>query len=184
MTTKSISTFFALSAIAILAMALAFAAVWLAARRLPTAADWKATAVASLGPRSLQYAWLVALSAMLGSLYFSEIADFIPCEFCWYQRIAMYPLVLMLGIAAIRKDRAVWRYGIPMVAVGAGLSIYHLLIQHFPELAASSCSATAPCTAAWVQHFGFASIPFMALACFVAIAWLLVIGREFSSNNG
>ena len=59
---------------------------------------------ASLGGQALTLAWIVALVAMLGSLYFSEVAHFIPCEYCWYQRIAMYPLVLILGIAAYRQD--------------------------------------------------------------------------------
>jgi len=76
----------------------------------------------------------------------------------------MYPLAVILAIAAYRKDRGIWRYGLPVVAIGAGLSIYHFVIQHFPELAASSCSATAPCTTPW--------------------AWLLVIGRAHTADNG
>jgi len=184
MSTQTVNTFFALSAIVILAMAALLTAVWVAAGRSQTAAGWRDTVVASLGTHNLTYAWLVASTATLGSLYYSEVADFIPCEFCWYQRIAMYPLAVILAIAAYRKDRGIWRYGLPVVAIGAGLSIYHFVIQHFPELAASSCSATAPCTTPWVWEFGFVSIPFMALACFAAIAWLLVIGRAHTADNG
>lgn len=181
MSTNTISTFFALSAFTILVMAAAAAVLWAAARYSETAGRWKGAVVGSLGSAAPVLAWAVASTATLGSLYYSEIADFIPCEFCWYQRIAMYPLALILGIAAWRKDREIWRYALPMVAVGAGLSGYHYLIQRFPDLAASSCSATAPCTAAWVWKFGFVSIPVMAFACFAAIAWLLVIGREHRS---
>lgn len=184
MSTNTITTFFALSAVAILVMAAAASVVWTAARYSERAARLKGAVVESLGASAPLLAWVVALAATLGSLYYSEIADFIPCEFCWYQRIAMYPLALILGIAAWRKDRDIWRYALPMVAVGAGLSGYHYLIQRFPDLAASSCSATAPCTAAWVWKFGFVSIPVMAFACFAAIAWLLVIGRQYRSAAG
>jgi disulfide bond formation protein DsbB len=183
LSTQTVSTFFALSAIVILAVAAILAVVWAAAGRSGTAAGWRDTVVASLGHRSLTYAWVVALTATLGSLYYSEIAGFIPCEFCWYQRIAMYPLAVVLGIAAYRKDRAFWRYGLPVVAIGSALSAYHYLIQWFPGLAASSCSATAPCTGRWVWEFGLVSIPFMALACFVAIGWLLIIGRTAAADS-
>ena len=71
-----------------------------------------------------------------------------------------------------------------MALVGAAISTYHYLLQHFPQLAATTCSATAPCTAAWVWEFGFVSIPLMALACFSAIAALLVISGESSPDNG
>lgn len=183
MNTDAISTFFALSAIVILLMVAAMAIIWVAATRSQAAAGWKATITASLGGQALTLAWIVALTAMLGSLYFSEVAHFTPCEYCWYQRIAMYPLALILGIAAYRSDRGIRRYALPMVTIGAIISAYHYLLQHFPELASTTCSATAPCTAAWVWEFGFVSIPFMALACFSAIAALLVIAGQSTAGN-
>lgn len=125
----------------------------------------------------------VALVATLGSLFLSEVVGFTPCVLCWYQRIAMYPLAVILGIAALRSDIGVRRYVVPLLGVGAALSTYHYLMQHFPELSASSCSASAPCTAAWVWEFGFVSIPFMALACFATIAWLLLAGREHATQT-
>ena len=69
---------------------------------------------------------------MAGSLYFSEVADFMPCTLCWYQRIAMYPLVLLLGIAAFRRDRAIRLYVVPLAVVGAAISIYHYLYRVVP----------------------------------------------------
>ena len=127
--------------------------------------------VARQGPR---LSWLMALAATLGSLYFSEIAGFIPCELCWYQRIAMYPLVVVLGIAVVRREHGVRRYVIPVAAIGAVISSYHALIQHFPALATGgTCDIGIPCTAAWVWKFGFVSIPFMALVSFAVIVTLL-----------
>ena len=123
-------------------------------------------------------AWLIASASTLGALFFGEVMELPPCPLCWYQRIAMYPLALILGIAAWRKDHGVRHYVMPIVGIGAALSIYHYLMQHFPGLATTSCSASAPCTAAWVWRFGFVSIPLMALACFATIAWLMLAGRS------
>lgn len=122
----------------------------------------------------LWLAWAIAAVATAGSLYYSEIAGFTPCKLCWYQRIAMYPLSVILGIAAFRHDHLVRRYVIPIVSIGAAISIYHYLIERFPSWAGDgSCDPTAPCTTVWVWQFHFISIPFMALSGFAAIAALL-----------
>jgi disulfide bond formation protein DsbB len=183
LTTEAVSTFFALSAIVILVLFAGWAILWTAAGRSERAAGWKTLVVASLGERAPVLAWIVAVIAMAGSLYYSEIAHFTPCEFCWYQRIAMYPLALVLGIAAFRRDRQYWRYALPVVVIGGILSTYHYLMQRFPDLSTGSCSAFAPCTAAYVKQFGFVSIPLMALACFAAIGALLAIGRSADADR-
>ena len=72
---------------------------------------------------------------MAGSLYFSEVAHFVPCRLCWYQRIAMYPLVLLLGIATLRRDVGIRLYAIPLAAIGAAVSIYHVQLERFPDQA-------------------------------------------------
>ena len=113
-------------------------------------------------------AFAVAATAMSGSLYYSEIANFPPCDFCWYQRIAMYPLALILLIAAISNDRQIGRYVIPIALIGLALSTYHYQLQLFPEQA-SSCQPAIPCHTQWVDQFGFVSIPFMAGSSFLAI---------------
>jgi disulfide bond formation protein DsbB len=113
-------------------------------------------------------AFAIAATAMSGSLYYSEIANFPPCDFCWYQRIAMYPLTLILLIAAITNDRKSFRYVIPIAVIGIALSAYHVQLQLFPEQA-SSCTPAIPCHTQWVDQFGFASIPFMAGSGFLAI---------------
>ena len=113
-------------------------------------------------------AFAIAATAMGGSLYYSEIANFPPCDFCWYQRIAMYPLALILLIAAATNDRRIARYVIPIAVIGVALSAYHIQLQLFPEQA-SSCQAAVPCHTQWVDEFGFVSIPFMAGSGFLAI---------------
>ena len=72
---------------------------------------------------------IIALVASLGSLYFSEVLLYVPCELCWYQRILMYPLVILLGIAAVKKDAGIVTYVLPLSIIGGSISIYHYLIQ-------------------------------------------------------
>jgi disulfide bond formation protein DsbB len=125
---------------------------------------------------ALGLAWIVALVASLGSLYLSEIAHYEPCTLCWLQRIAMYPLVAILGVGMLQGGRMVRWYALPLAGIGAGIAAYHALLQRVPGLqGATSCSAEAPCNFMWVREFGFVSIPVMALAGFLLIAALLFI---------
>lgn len=135
---------------------------------------------------ALGIACMVALIATLGSLYLSEIAHYPPCTLCWLQRIAMYPLVVVLGIGAMRDDRNVSWYALPLAGIGAALAFYHALVQRVPSLQqATSCSAEAPCNAMWVREFGFVSIPVMALGAFLLIgALLLVDAASFAGEDG
>jgi len=123
------------------------------------------------------WAFLVALIATLGSLYLSEIARFVPCELCWFQRIAMYPLVLVLGVGALRGEAGVWRYALPLPVIGILISIYHVVIQWQPNLEVTECSTGVPCTGRYLQVFGFISIPTMAGAAFLLVAVLLLLVR-------
>jgi disulfide bond formation protein DsbB len=129
---------------------------------------------ALFGPAALWLAFAVALTATAGSLYLSEVAGFIPCTLCWYQRIAMYPLVIVLGIAAWRGDGGVRRYVVPVAAIGAVIAAYHIALQRLPGLPSGACSLDAPCTAIFVERFGFVTIPVMALVAFLAILVLLL----------
>ena len=169
-----VSTFLATLALVALAASLLTLLLVLAHRigLLPGATD---ALRAVIGPGALWVAAVVALTATAGSLYFSEVAGFEPCALCWYQRIAMYPLVLILGIAAARGDAAVRRYVAPIAAVGALISIYHIGVERLPGLPTGSCSVAAPCDLIWVERFGFVTIPVMALAGFVAILTLLLV---------
>ena len=88
---------------------------------------------AFLGPQSLLCAWIVAIVTTAGSLYYSEHFHFLPCELCWYQRIVMYPLVVVLGVGWFRRDKAVWMTALPFVVIGAPLSLYHWLVERVPS---------------------------------------------------
>jgi disulfide bond formation protein DsbB len=128
--------------------------------------------LAGLPPLGLAAATVVAAACMSGSLWYSEVADFIPCELCWYQRIAMYPLVAVLGIGALRRDPAATRPVATLLAgAGAIVSIWHLKEQWAPS--GSSCSLLVPCSTKYVEKFGFVTIPSMALAGFLLILSLL-----------
>lgn len=140
--------------------------------------DWVLHARDAVGPVALPLAWLVALGATLGSLYYSEIANFTPCELCWYQRIAMYPWALILAIASYRRDTSIKVYAIPVVIIGGLISIYHYLEQRFPDSVSSSCDPVAPCSATYVWELNYISIPMMALTCFAVIAVLLTLARN------
>ena len=131
---------------------------------------------AELASSSLALAAVVAVAATAGSLYFSEVRNFTPCELCWFQRIAMYPLAVMLPLATMRRDRGIVPYALVLAGLGAAVSIYHYQLQLFPDQG-SSCSADAPCSFRWVEVFGFVSIPLLALGSFVLVITLLFIGR-------
>jgi len=127
---------------------------------------------------ALWLAFVVAAGATAGSLYFSEHAHYIPCNLCWYQRIAMYPLSLLLLIAAIRRDHSVRWYVGPLAGAGAVLSSYHYLVEWFPSLESEDvCSVSVPCTAPWFRELGFVTLSFMALCGFLFILVLVVPRR-------
>ena len=134
-----------------------------------------------LSPYTLWAAFGVALLATAGSLYFSEAAHFEPCRLCWFQRIAMYPLVLILGIAAWKRDAGIRIYAVPIATIGAAISAYHYLLEWFPSIDTGACTVGIPCTAVWFREFGFASLPFLALTAFLLIIALLVI--PFSDDD-
>lgn len=126
---------------------------------------------------ALPLATLVAFGATSGSLFFSEIAKYSPCVLCWYQRIAIYPLVIVCGVAALRKDNHVFKTVLPIAAIGASISIWHIMIEQRPALG-GMCDPQAPCALKWINEFGFLTLPTMALIAFVAISLLSVAARE------
>jgi disulfide bond formation protein DsbB len=135
---------------------------------------------------ALWLAWVVALVTTLGSLYFSEVAHFTPCKLCWYQRIAMYPLAVVLLIAALRRDRKIAWYVVPVATIGALFAAYHTQLQAYPHQHSSFCSLTESCTVRFVWEFGFVSLPFMALSAFVFIITMTLVAmraKTFRSNH-
>lgn len=124
-------------------------------------------------------AWIVATVSMLGSLFFSEAMDFIPCTLCWYQRILMYPLVLIFAISMMPYDRKVLKFSTPFVALGWLFAFYHNLISYgiIPE-SASPCVQGVPCSTKYIEWLGFITIPMLSLVAFSLIAILLYIIKK------
>jgi disulfide bond formation protein DsbB len=119
---------------------------------------------------------VVATVATGGSLWMSEVAGYAPCVLCWYQRIAMYPLVVVLGVAAVRRDPHVWRTAVPLAVIGSAVSTWHLVVERVPSLA-GVCDPTAPCAVRWVEEFGVLTLPAMALTGFLTVIVLTLAAR-------
>jgi disulfide bond formation protein DsbB len=129
----------------------------------------------------LWLAFVVASIATGGSLFFSEIAHFVPCELCWYQRICMYPLSITTLLAALFDDPRAARYLLPLPVVGAGVSVYHLLVENGVVGQSLTCRISAPggCTVKWINEFGYMTIPTLALTAFALVfAFLLLAAYE------
>lgn len=122
-------------------------------------------------------AWIVATVATLGSLFFSDIMMFPPCNTCWYQRIVMYPLVIIFLVGMMPFDRSVLRYSAPFVVIGWVLALYHNLIQYgVISQSATPCVSGIPCSVKYIEIFGFVTIPMLSLVAFTLIAILLYMG--------
>jgi disulfide bond formation protein DsbB len=178
--TETVTLFFALLATLAQLIVVAAIVLWTGARFSSPLARAKEQVRAELGPQALTLAALVALVCTLGSLYLSEVAHFPPCRLCWFQRTAMYPLVVVLGVAAVRKDFGARIAGAILAGLGACVSVWHLLVERYPNLESSSCDPLNPCSITWVERFGYLTIPGMALSGFALILVLLAAARPAS----
>ena len=130
---------------------------------------------AFLTEQGLSLTWCIATIATLGSLYFSEIQGYQPCTLCWYQRILMYPLVIVLGIATAKKDLKQVVYVLPMSLLGMGFSAYHYAIEKTDWFDGDgNACGLIPCDVAYINWFGFVTIPFLALIAFTLITAILL----------
>ena len=160
-----------------------FFALLLLAGAAGVAAAWLLPSVrAEVSASSLPLAAVVAAGAMGGSLYFSEGAGYVPCDLCWYQRFAMYPLAIGLAIAAVLGTQRVRRYAIAVAAAGLVVSVYHIQLQLFPEQS-SFCEVSNPCSGRWVEAFGWMTIPQMAGLTFTIIIGLLALPRPIPQET-
>lgn len=127
----------------------------------------------------LPVAWLQALIAMVGSLYFSEVMGYVPCNMCWYQRICMYPLVAVFTVGLLKRDGTARAYGLPLAVLGLAIAIFHNLVYYgvIAEGQIGICLASVPCTTRWFEWFGFLSIPQMSLIAFAVITACLAFMR-------
>jgi len=132
----------------------------------------------------LLFAFITALVSMLASLFYSEIAGYTPCELCWYQRIVMYPQVLLLAIALYFKDKKIIKYLIALSIIGAVIALYHHLMQ-IGAISSLSCSAVGysiSCVQIFVMRFGYITLPLMAFTAFLQIIVLMLFSLKKDSN--
>ena len=167
--THAVIVILAALAVAAQALVVLFVLLWRPIRRL-------------LWGYELWAAFVVSSIATGGSLFLSDIAHFVPCELCWYQRICMYPLSLLTLFAAVHNDYRLPRYLIPFTVIGGGVSVYHLLIENKVVGQSSACLISAPggCGVKWINEFGYVTIPVLALSAF---ALLLVLFAFAASGN-
>ena len=123
-------------------------------------------------------AWVIALLATVGSLFFSEVMGLPPCVLCWYQRIAMYPLVLIIATGIVLRDPRMRSYALPLCLAGLAVAAYHNLLYYgvIPETL-TPCTQGASCTERQIEWLGFVTIPLLGLASFVAVALCLFFYR-------
>jgi len=130
--------------------------------------------LAHLSPLARWLAFVVAATSMAGSLWFSESQGLEPCKLCWFQRVAMYSVAIVLLVAGIRRDRDARWYVIPLAGAGIVVSVYHYLIEWHPDWEATSCSIAVPCSTPYFRAFDFVSLSFMAMCGFAAILALTI----------
>ncbi len=128
-------------------------------------------------------AWLIASISTLGALFFGEVMKLPPCVLCWYQRICMFPLVLILPVGLFPFDRKVIRYALPLAVIGWPFAIFHVLLIAgvIPE-SIKPCTQGIPCSEKVIEFFGFVTIPLLAAVAFSIIIALLVAAHFRSAK--
>ena len=132
----------------------------------------------------LLLAWIISVIAMFGSLYFSEVLKLPPCVLCWYQRICMYPLIVILGIGVWARDLKAGLYALILASIGLTISIYHNLL-YYKVLSETiiPCSTGVSCTTKQLEWLGFITIPLLALTAFSLLVPLLIIYLKINQNE-
>jgi len=128
-------------------------------------------------------ALLAAWIATTASLFFSEVLGFIPCTLCWYQRILMYPLAIIIALGIIRRENDVHRYVLPFSIAGMAVSLYHYLLIKTDWFPPPPCKTTGPCTVDYLNILGFINIPFMALTAFTIITLMMLMSRLWPMDD-
>ena len=136
---------------------------------------WASRSIKFFSHKALYFSFIVALTATLGSLFYSEIAHFEPCKLCWFQRIFMYPLVLLIGMAIYRKDKRIADYSSAMSLFGAIIASYHYYLQRggITILPCSAVGYSVSCSQNFTMEFGYVTIPIMSLTAFLVIIILM-----------
>lgn len=135
--------------------------------------SWRDQLLDTLESSSRLIALLAAWVATCGSLFMSEVLGWQPCLLCWYQRILMYPLAIVLAVGIFRRDRDVQWYVLPLSTLGICVSLYHYLLIKTTWLPEPACSVSVPCNIDYLNWLGFINIPFLALTAFIIITLMM-----------
>lgn len=127
----------------------------------------------------LQLAFIISVVAMAGSLFFSEVMKLPPCVLCWYQRICMYPLVVIFGLGLLKTGRDCWIYAKVLVGLGLIIAAYHNLLYYkiIPD-SITPCTQGISCTSKQLEWLGFITIPLLSLGAFLALTVLIFINSR------
>lgn len=132
---------------------------------------------------SLFLAWALAIMSTLGVLFIGEVMGQTPCMMCWFQRAFMFPLAVILGVAAFRSDFAVWWYSIPLAGIGALFAFYHsLLYSGMIAEGLTPCSRGISCTSDDMVIFGLFPLPILSLVSFLSIAILTYFAKRRTTS--
>ncbi len=128
------------------------------------------------------------LSAVVGSLVYSDIVGFLPCDLCWWQRIFMYPQLVIVALALYRKDKTVIDYLVPLSVIGAVLALYQSFVQWgFSFGVTGGCVAVGgECAKVYFTQYSYITIPFMSFTVFIYIIALKFIyyHKSWKLKNG
>lgn len=161
----------------------AFAALAVVAAATAVALVASAAARRALAPHAVAAASAVTGTMTLGSLYLSEVAGYVPCELCWVQRIFAYSLATTTTVALLRRRADVMWHATSLAALGLATSLWHVVVQRIPA-AGGTCDPTNPCSAIYVERFGFITIPTMAAAGFALVLALALTARAPRTSGG
>ena len=133
--------------------------------------------VKKITPRAILLGFIVALTATLGSLYLSEIRGFEPCKLCWFQRVFMYPLPIILGVSLWKKTKDVWQYVLPLSVIGLLIAVYHYYYQVTGStlIPCSTVGFSVSCSQRFFTYFGYITIPWMSLSAFALITTAMLL---------
>lgn len=133
-----------------------------------------------VGKNAILLSFIVVLTATLGSLFYSEIAGYGPCKLCWFQRILMYPQVVLLGMTLFKRDKSIADYIIALSVIGALIAGYHYLLQIgiFPEAACDVVGYSVSCAKLFVMQFGYITIPMMSFTAFLLVVLFMFLNKR------
>ncbi len=176
-----VNTFLSLGIMLVEALSIVALAVFLFARNTL----WGQKFIGVFGKWGVWMAFFVAFFSMTGSLFYSEVAHFEPCKLCWYQRIAMYPLVLLLALGIRFRDRMITWYAGALAAVGALIAAnhYYLQVSGNSLLPCSAIGYSVSCSKQFVLKYGYITIPVMALSAFVFIIIAMIIHHYWRTQQ-